>query len=270
MKNAQQACGFNGGPSLTYDRIVALGGVPDRLDKDPEMIAALAKAAAKAKGCNFVVLPFGSTAEAKALGAEILPWDEQSGPRPGKYTLFDLRELKEADIAAAPQVKAMLEACRLLKRQGIRVAYEISGPLSILSCLMDLTILFKQWRKDGELMQGVFALFQGMLSDYLKEICDAGADVISYADPAGNPAILGPRFSHWLNDWFLRAFLMQALTICCDRNKSLVLCPMLAAGLKEEGLPAREGNRIRACCIGNVKEVRLTDAEGKRTADPYP
>lgn len=216
-------------------------------------IISLAKAIYDERDAAVISLPFSHTVEAQALGADIQPADETAGPRPGQYVLQNPGQIELLDLTEDPQVANLLEACHLLQTDGYRVAYQISGPISILSCLMDLAVVFKVWRKQPEQMANIFANLQQMLLAYLDAACRSGVAYLSYADPAGNADILGPKFTRLLTKQFTAPFLLhsQQLIETQGYQTTLLLCPLVAGALAQDGClsEAADGGKLAVGCL---------------------
>ena len=216
-------------------------------------IISLAKAIYDERDAAVISLPFSHTVEAQALGADIQPADETAGPRPGQYVLQNPGQIELLDLTEDPQVANLLEACHLLQTDGYRVAYQISGPISILSCLMDLAVVFKVWRKQPEQMANIFANLQQMLLAYLDAACRSGVAYLSYADPAGNADILGPKFTRLLTKQFTAPFLLQAQQLIETQGyqTTLLLCPLVAGALAQDGClsEAADGGKLAVGCL---------------------
>lgn len=229
----------------------SLGVEPAGLYGSVDTILQVALGAKQAGGQGFVALPFCHTTEAAALGADIKPADDTAGPRPGAYTCTAIDQVPVRPLAQDPVIVRLLEACGQLKAQGERVVYQLTGPISLLSCLMDLSVLFKTWRKQPDQVQALWDALIPTLLDYVSAICQAGADAISFADPAGNGDILGPKYARLLCQGFTIPFLRQALERC-GGGTTLVLCPITAAALTGLGAlaPVARGAGTLACgCI---------------------
>jgi len=193
---------------------------------DSTSMASLATAVKEEKAFPFCVLPFCHTVEAEALGGKINPGNGRIGPRPQEYayaSIEDLLQVPPIDFSKG-RIHQVLLACSLFKERGERVALEICGPYTILSCLMDISLVFKAWRKDPQLVENLFAFINDNLLHYFKAACEAGVDIISYADPAGSLNILGPKYMEKTACLFTLPFLQKATKITA--GKALIhLCP---------------------------------------------
>ena len=189
-------------------------------------LAALAAAVKEEKNFPFCGLPFCHTVEAEALGGKINLGDGLIGPRATEKVFTSVEDLMQTPAIDfnKGRIQQVLLACSLLKERGEKVVLEICGPYTIISSLMDLSIFFKVWRKNPQLAEELFAFISDNLLNYFKAACDAGADIISYADPAGSLKILGPKFSEKTAHLFTIPFLQKARDI--TRGKALIhLCP---------------------------------------------
>lgn len=247
---AELSCKFNEKGDISPRTLERLGIAYSDIYASAEHIVAISLATKEENQAQVAVLPFCHTVEAKALGADICPGDETAGPRPGHYTCTKLDDLRICSLLDDPEIQRLLQACRLLKEQGETVCYLINGPISILSCLMNLALVFKTWRKDPERLKDLFAQMNASLLEYLEAVRDAGADIIFFADPAGSPSILGPAYTTFMAQEALTPFLQQALA-CCQGQQLLATCPLIMAALTHCQLAAKaagqDGDLVCVC-----------------------
>lgn len=226
---------------------------------------------------DMAFLPFCCTVEAEALGAHINLGSANSGPRPAGYAydslaaFMDDNRLMDFSIG---RIHAILEACQMLKNQDEMVAVEISGPVSILSALVDFAALFKCWRKDAALTTQAFLHIGGQLERYARELRAAGVDLISFADPAAAPHIIGPRFSSMLATTFLAPFLENM--VASLPGTALHLCPHSASGLVKAQLaewkdaPASGQASYQQACLSLAKAGRIFGKRCIKRTSPLP
>ncbi len=210
----------------------------------------------QATDAKFCLLPFCHTVEAEALGGDIRLGDEAAGTRGGELVYYSIEPLQKRtfNYAEGTRIIAMLEACRILKNKGERVIYSVSGPFSILSCLLDTTILFKVWRKDQIQVQSLFKNLSSELLQYIEKVCSTGVDYISYADPVGSLKILGPRYAEQAAMQFTVPFLQKVQAVCSG-HANVFVCPLMAGSLTSLGFAhiqaivpnSRAGDLIPAC-----------------------
>lgn len=209
------------------DNIIKKTGLPfPESYNNCKALAVLAMAMKEENNMPFCSLPFCHTVEAEALGGHINLGDGRIGPRPQQYaytSLEDLLETAPIDFSKG-RIHEVLRACALLKEQGEKVALQICGPYSILSCLLDLSLLFKRWRKEPQLVKDLLAFISNNLLDYVSAAGAAGVDIISYADPAGSLKILGPKYTEETAHLFTLPFLQKASEITASKSL-LHLCP---------------------------------------------
>lgn len=189
-------------------------------------LATLAAAVKEEKNFPFCVLPFCHTVEAEALGGKINFGNGLIGPRAKEKVFTSLEDLIQTAAIDfnKGRIRQVLLACSLLKERGETVALEICGPYTIISSLTDMSLLFKVWRKNPLLAENLFAFISDNLLNYFKAACDAGVDILSYADPAGSLKILGPKFSEKTAHLFTIPFLQKSRKI--TEGKALIhLCP---------------------------------------------
>jgi uroporphyrinogen-III decarboxylase len=220
-------------------------------------------------------LPFCCTIEAEALGARINMGNTQNGPRIGEYVFNSLEALPDGlgvlDFSRG-RIHEVLAACRLLKARGEYVSVGVSGPMTILNGLMDITRVFREWRKNEPLMQEVLNRLGREIFKYVVELKAAGADILNFADPTGTPGILGPKYSGMLAECFLTSFLKKTEPLL-DESSVMQICPrtshlLTALGLAEwrsvelgRPMPYDEGC---LACRGKVKFLGQSCIKNKK------
>lgn len=197
-----------------------------------EQMVLLAQTIRKAEGRAFCLLPFCHTLEAEAYGAVIDLGTGLTGPRARGYAFSSVNQLLELPPLnrASPRLEETLAACRLLKQQGEPLLFQISGPMTILSSLLPSELLFRGLMKETG---AVLELFQRIGQDclwILKAAEEAGADLLSYADPMAAVSLLGPRLTQQLSREFTAPFLKQADAVL-KKESLLLLCPKTALAL---------------------------------------
>ena len=102
-------------------------------------------------------------------------------------------------------------------------------------------------------MANIFANLQQMLLAYLDAACRSGVAYLSYADPAGNADILGPKFTRLLTKQFTAPFLLhsQQLIETQGYQTTLLLCPLVAGALAQDGClsEAADGGKLAVGCL---------------------
>lgn len=144
---------------------------------------------------------------------------------------------------------------------GRPILAEVQGPMTVLeSCLAPA---FKLWRKNPMLMRRILDSIGGELLQKIADLKNEGVKIISYADPVGTEAILGPRFASALAEDFLLPFLRQAEPLL-DGPVVMHLCPQTACLLTARGCakwkpfilgrPMKYGEACVAC-LDNIKFI---------------
>jgi len=143
----------------------------------------------------FCKVPFCSTVEAEAFGGDIKLGDEKNGPRINKYIFNNVDELQNIarlDITKG-RIKEVLQCLDILKSEGEVTVLKVTGPLTIISSLVEPTLFYKVLRKNKELVNRFMKVIEKGIIEYIKEGIKRGADIISYADPSGSLDIVGPK-----------------------------------------------------------------------------
>ncbi len=207
--------------------------------QDSAIMAMTAKKIMQMEKSPICTLPFCHTVEAEAFGGLINLNDGIYGPRAAGYaydSLEALSELPDMDFSQG-RLRVVLEACKMLKEDGQRVALEISGLFTILSNLIDLSQVFKAWRKNSEVVARILQHIADDLYRYMTEAKNIGVDLICYADPAGSLSIIGPKYVQQATELVVYPLLKKAVLLM-DDSCILHLCPkttliLLGLGLAE-------------------------------------
>ncbi|MBQ7570603.1 MAG: hypothetical protein IJT22_06720 [Synergistaceae bacterium] len=230
------ACTFLDKGDVTPEMLSKLNFEFSEIYNSAENIEAASLAVKKANNRAFTMIPFCHTVEAKALGGDIFPGDDTAGPRTRAYIYKDMSELKIFSFNDFKDLQNLAQACKDLKAKGEKVAWMITGPISIISSLLPIEQIFKTWRKEPDKMLEALNNLQAALLDSVKLICESGCDLISYADPAGNLDILGPRNAAFISKNFTAPFLKEAIEICKKTGTILSVCPLAAEALQKSNL----------------------------------
>ena len=194
--------------------------------KQGEGMATLAKALKDYDKAPFCELPFCHTVEGEAMGGKINYGDEKIGPRAAEYvftTAEEILALPEIDYSKG-RISEVLKACKYLRENGENVLLNVSGPFTILDCLIDPRHLFKIFKKNPEAMEKIFNKFQIEILRFVEEAQKSGVNMISYADSSGGLNILGPKFSEQTVEMFTYPLLKNMEQIITDQT-IVLFCP---------------------------------------------
>ncbi|MCW2285436.1 uroporphyrinogen-III decarboxylase [Rhodoblastus acidophilus] len=263
----EPACGHLDAARIDEDLAAACGCALPDAHRDAAALARLAVGLRRQNQARFCSLPFCCTVEAEALGGAITLGDATAGPRALHPVCASLREILSLPRInfAEGRIAEVLHACALLDAQGEKVALEICGPITILAGLIDLTVLFRDWRRDECLMREVLGRLTDELCAYALAAAQAGVAALSYADPVGVMSILGaPRFE-CLADAHILPLLRQ---LEGGLDIPVHVCPKTAHALvatgrgfwRESAAPRRTGDicfKSRRAAAGATKELAL-------------
>jgi len=149
-----------------------------------EAMATMAYIISQIEGDVLCKLPFATMAEAEQLGAKWKFASKAASPVPGE---LPYKKLTEVAIPAfsfdSGLMQENLQAIRLLKRRGERVSFNIEGPFTLLSLLVPSKEIYKGMRAQPELLRRLCEQLIENIELEAVYVAEAGADVISYADP---------------------------------------------------------------------------------------
>lgn len=186
---------------------------------DKESVIKITKEISNLKKDKICVLPFCHTIEAENLGGIINYGNEEFGPRVASYRFSSLGDLlNELDNSftldfSTKRLGIMMEAIGDLKKENIKVMYEVTGPITLLSSLIDLTSVFKSYRKDKDSFIKVLELIRYETLKMMKELTNLGVDIISYADSVASYNILGPALTKFISENFTMPLIKEVKEI---------------------------------------------------------
>lgn len=159
-----------------------------------EDIVKLSKKIKDHKKDNICTLPFCSTLEVEALGGKIILGDEKVGPRVKYFAYETIEELKDIEAINFNQgrIKEFLDSIEKLRDENEIVCFNISGPFTIATSLIDPMTFYKTLRKDRELVKKVLRIIEDNIVKFVKAALKRGASIISFSDSVASEDIVGP------------------------------------------------------------------------------
>lgn len=164
---------------------------------DAKLMADLALASYEKGYFENVGVPFCMTIEAEAMGATVSMGTECFEPHVTKYVIdsvVDYEKTKDLDVNEG-RAKVTIDAIKILKEKNLSVPIigNITGPISTASSVADAVTFYTDLRKHKEEAHKFLDKVTNNLIKFAKAQIDAGADIITIADPSGTGEILGPK-----------------------------------------------------------------------------
>ncbi|MEG1256193.1 uroporphyrinogen decarboxylase family protein [Clostridium sp.] len=166
---------------------LSIGNVMD-LHQDANNIAKLAIKEKVSKNDIWVKLPFCSTLEGELLGANTSL--TLQGAKIKDYSFKSIEEIPKILNLNSSRMNCLSDAMKLLNNENI--IYNIEGPFTILSCLVDSTVIFKAIRKEKEEFNSLLSFLEDFIVEYGTLVYNNGAKILSFGDPVATIDIIGP------------------------------------------------------------------------------
>ncbi len=166
----------------------------EEINSDASYIAKLSKALKEYKNNKYCELPFCHTVEAEAFGSKV-NFDHKFGNRISGYVINDINsieEVKNIDLSKG-RIAEVLKAISILKKNGEKVIIDVTGPITIGTSIIDSQLFFRAIRKETENANKLLEIIEDGTIDFILECIKYGADIISFADPAGTIDIVGSK-----------------------------------------------------------------------------
>ncbi|MFA6780417.1 MAG: uroporphyrinogen decarboxylase family protein [Paludibacteraceae bacterium] len=162
------------------------------------LMSSLAADVQKYTGFENFGIPFCMTVEAEVLGSEVNFGSLECEPKIQKEAYPSVSEVKfyvPGTMAKHNRVGAIINTINKLSKSNpdIPVIGSLTGPISTSASLVDPMTFLKQLRKDKENSHRIIDYVCGHLIEYATLMVEAGASVISIADPTATGEILGPK-----------------------------------------------------------------------------
>jgi uroporphyrinogen-III decarboxylase len=162
---------------------------------DADMMEALAVSIQRISGDKFAQVPFCVTVEAELLGGRVNLGDGKSGPRVSEYAYRSISELLESDFSMPldeGRLGTVLSVVERLSKSN-PVILNVSGLFTLLSSLLDLSVLYKALRSDPERSAALLRKTSDFILRVIATGADRGASIISYADPVCDISLMGQK-----------------------------------------------------------------------------
>ncbi len=203
---------------------------------ESDEIIKLAKVIKEENARSFHIQPFCHTLEGEALGGDIKLGSSRIGPRAGGYiysSLEDLISIPDYNYKSGRLSQTLIAASRLAEEE--KLIFNISGPMTVLSLLLEAQVLYKGFRKQPELMIEILSILKERTLSLITELKSIGIRYISYADPVGGLSILGPKLFSEVMVHYTYPLLKQAGELI-DDDMVMILCPKISLGLLDLGM----------------------------------
>jgi [methyl-Co(III) methanol-specific corrinoid protein]:coenzyme M methyltransferase len=187
--------------SVTQTGIVELMDVvgaswPDA-HTNPELMAKLSIANHELSGLEAVRVPYCLTVLVEAMGCEINMGTKNRQPSVTAHPYpKDLEGATvPADLLQKGRIPAVLEAIKIIREKvgpDVPIIGGMEGPITIASDLVSVKSFMKWSLKKTDLFEQALDIATEAAVMYANALVEAGADIISVADPVASPDLMSP------------------------------------------------------------------------------
>jgi len=187
--------------SVTQTGIVELmdevGAPWPEAHSDAGLMAKLAIANHELSGLEAVRVPYCLTVLAQAMGCEVNMGTKNRQPSVTAHPYpKDLEGLKMPDnLLGTGRIPAVLEAIKIIRDKvgpDVPVIGGMEGPVTLASDLSSVKSFMKWSLKKPELFEQILDFATEATVAYANAMVEAGADIISVADPVASPDLMSP------------------------------------------------------------------------------
>lgn len=164
---------------------------------DPELMAKLAIANYELSGLEAVRVPYCLTVLAEAMGCKVNMGTKNRQPSVIEHPYpKDLEGMEMPEnLLDKGRIQAVLGAIKIIKERvgpDVPVIGGMEGPVTLASDLASVKSFMKWSLKKPELLHQVLDFATDATISYANSMVDAGADIISVADPVASPDLMSP------------------------------------------------------------------------------
>lgn len=165
--------------------------------RDEELMAQLAVDVYEETGFENIALPFCMTVEAEIMGSLIDMGSLSCEPKIKKEVYPSVHNVpfnEIGDLLGSGRVGTVLGAIRRVSEMypSVPVTGVVSGPLSVAASVVDPMTFFKELHKKRQEAHQVVDHLSRLIASFALMMLEAGASVITIADPSASGEILGP------------------------------------------------------------------------------
>lgn len=202
---------------------------------DPRVMYRLALGVHRLTGIENLGVPFCMTVEAESLGARVMMGTMETEPRVAGYPLLEVAEWAAlgGTERGAKRAETVVRAVQMLSagNNGLPIIANLTGPISLATSLIEPMTFFKAMGKQPKEVHDFLSFITDSLIAFGKAQLQAGAEVLTIADPSGTGEILGPRrFAEFALPCLNR--ILEELSPCCKAT-IVHICGRLRSIYKE-------------------------------------
>jgi len=184
--------------TVTVESMEAIGVYWPGAHSDPKMMAELSASTYTLTGLEIAGVPYCLSVEAEALGCHTeFGSRRDSIPQITGTPYTDSKEVEVPEsLLSAKRVPVVLEAIRLLKERvgdTLPVVAGMTGPFTLAGHLSGIEPMLKGLIRKPDKYKRFIELATRVGSAYGRALVEAGADVVSIADPSASSDIISPR-----------------------------------------------------------------------------
>ncbi len=218
-------------------------------------------------------VPFCMTIESEPFDVEVDLGNKLVEPRITKYNEDILNHLDEIKVKHSKRALTVLEAIARLKNNEIPIIGNITGPMSVVTSIIEPTDYYKMMRKDKVRAMRFLEVVTDYLIKFSVEMIENGADLIAMSDPSATGEILGKKnFEEFMIPMYKKISKavhrrgVKIILHICGKSKSIL------ESLNESGADALSFDSVvgikqakeilKAPIMGNVSTQLLDQGEG--------
>lgn len=178
--------------SATLEPLVVRQGFSyPQIHTQPDVMARFTRRLQETCRLDNVGAPLCMTIEAEAFGAGVDLGSHRKEPRVTRYPAADLAGVIRLAATTTPRMRVALEAIARLAQGDTPVVGNLTGPVSLLTSLVDAMTVYRAMQKDPQSVRDALAHLSSAIIHFGRALLTAGADLILIADPSAAGDVLG-------------------------------------------------------------------------------
>lgn len=163
-------------------------------NKEALKMSILAKKLKDYNNKDYCSLPLCHTVEAESFGSTVA-FNPDVGNRIIKYgieNIDQIPEMEKIDLKMG-RIFEVLKAINILKKEGENIVLNITGPISVVTSILDSQLFYKSIRKEKEMINRLLSIIEDSIVELTLKAMEQEVNIISFADPTGTIDIVGPK-----------------------------------------------------------------------------
>lgn len=217
-------------------------------------------------------VPYCMTIESEPFKVVVDLGNKKVEPRIVEYNEEILEKLDNITLKHSKRALVVLDSIERLKNEEVPVIANITGPMSVVTSIIEPIDYYKMMRKDKKKAKQFLEVVTDYLIDFTMDMLDRGADLVAMSDPSATGEILGEKnFIEFMAPLYKKIShavhqKKKRIIIHICGNSSVILNPLNESGADSLSFDSIVGvnklkDKIKVPIMGNINTQLLDQGE---------